>query len=455
MKKQMECATLWSAVKERLATQLDTDTYERYLAGIVPLSFDSTRNLITLGVLNDFVALWLDSNYKDIIADVLNEVIGQKVNITFEAGYEQKSEPEIKKDIKNSPVDLIEASNKMESREIQYRPDFTFDTFVIGNNNRIVHAAALAVAKKPGKAYNPLFIYGGVGLGKTHLLQAIANEVLKTRKRSKTKYLTSEEFVNLYVEAMQKKRLLSFRRHLRGLDFLIIDDVQFFEGKVGSSEEFFHTFNTLHNTHKQIILASDRNPQDIRGLEQRLVSRFEWGLSAEILMPDVETRVAILKKKQEKHTIKISDEILFLIADQIKSNIRTLESAVTKLIMNVSAFGGEMTKQRAEDLLKDRFESENAKLISIDTIQRKVAEFFDIRVSDMMSKKRPVNIAMPRMVAMYLSRELTNCSLPSIGDAFNRNHATVLHAVGSIKSKMEANTSFKHTVGQLSRKLHS
>ena len=454
----MEFSTIWSAVKERLHSKLDTDTYERYLAGLVPLTFDSTKNLITLGVLNDFVALWLDSNYKDIIVDVLNEVVGQKINIKFEAGHEIASKSAANKGIHDNPNDsdsVEKTTDKMESSETQYRPDFTFDTFVVGNNNRIVHAAALAVAKKPGKTYNPLFIYGGVGLGKTHLLQAIANEVLKTRKRSKTKYLTSEEFVNLYVEAMQKKHLPSFRRHLRGLDFLIIDDVQFFEGKVGSSEEFFHTFNTLHNTHKQVILASDRNPQEINGLEQRLVSRFEWGLSAEILMPDVETRVAILKKKQEKHAIKISDEILFLIADQIQSNIRNLESALTKLIMNVSAFGGEMTKQRAEELLKDRFEFENSKLISIDTIQRKVAEFYDIRVADMMSKKRPANIAVPRMVAMYLSRELTNYSLPSIGDAFNRNHATVLHAVGSIKSKMKSSVSFKHTVGQLSRKLHS
>ena len=451
----MDCTTIWSAAQERLITKLDSDTYQRYLAGVVPLSFDSVKGVITLGVLNDFVALWLDSNYKAIVVEVLDEILVRKIDIKFEPGHDIALESQAKRNMKKQVNNQRSVHESREVREIYYRPDFTFDTFVVGNNNRICHAAALAVTKKPGKAYNPLFIYGGVGLGKTHLLQAVANEVAKARKRLKIKYLTSEEFVNLYVEAMQKKCLPAFRRQLRSLDLLIIDDVQFFEGKVGSSEEFFHTFNTLHNTHKQIILASDRNPGDIQGLEQRLVSRFEWGLSAEILMPDLETRVAILKKKQERHTIKISDDILFLIAGLIRSNIRNLESALTKLIMNVSAFGGEMTKDRAEELLKDKFESENSKLISIEAIQRRVAEYYDIRIADMMSKKRPANIAIPRMVAMYLSRQFTDNSLPSIGDAFNRNHATVLHAVDTIENKMKSNVSFKHTIGQISRQLHS
>ena len=455
LEKIMDCTTIWSAVQERLITKLDSDTYQRYLSGIVPLSFYPEKNQIILGVLNDFVALWLDSNYKEIIVEVLEKVLSQRIDIKFEPGHDINLNPQTNENKNGEKVHIRAVNEGTKTGPLQYRPDFTFDSFVIGNNNRICHAAALAVTKKPGKTYNPLFIYGGVGLGKTHLLQAVANEVTKTRKRTKIKYLTSEEFVNLYVEAMQKKCLPAFRRQLRSLDFLIIDDVQFFEGKVGSSEEFFHTFNTLHNTHKQMILASDRNPQDIQGMEQRLVSRFEWGLSAEILMPDLETRVAILKKKQERHTIKISDEILFLIAGRIGSNIRNLEGALTKLIMNISAFGGEMTVERAESLLKDKFESESSKLISIDTIQRKVADFYDIRLADMMSKKRPANIALPRMVAMYLTRQLTDNSLPSIGDAFNRNHATVIHAVDTIENRMESNASFKHTIGKISRKLHN
>ena len=441
----MDVAAIWSQVEDRLTSKLDADTYSRYLAGVVPLSYDQENHAIKFGVLNDFVALWLDSNYKNIISEVLEEILGKRVEITFEGGHEIKIVCE-----KPTPSTLLEHESRKDS---QYRPDFTFDSFIVGNNNRICNAAAIAVTERPGKVYNPLFIYGGVGLGKTHLLQAMANEMIKTRKKAKIRYLTSEEFVNLYIEAMQKKSLPTFRRQLRGLDMLIIDDVQFFEGKVGSSEEFFHTFNTLHNTHKQIVLASDRNPQDISGLEQRLVSRFEWGLSAEILMPDLETRVAILKKKQENHKFKVTDEILFLIAERIRSHIRNLESALTKLTMNISAFGGEMTKSRAEELLRDKFEAESARLLSIEAIQRKVAEFFDIRLADMTSKKRPSNIAVPRMVAMYLSRHLTSNSLPCIGDAFNRNHATVLHAVGAIEKRMTDNESFRHTIGQISRKL--
>ena len=452
----MEYSTIWSSVRKKLLTKLDSDSFDRYLAGIVPLSFDSEKNIFTLGVLNDFVALWLDSNYKSIITEMLLEETGNLVSLAFKSGYELQENDRLEEEVLDSDENCFSSEEELDGIPVyRYRPDFTFDSFVVGNNSRICHAAAAAVAKKPGKAYNPLFIYGGVGLGKTHLLQAIANESGHERKRFKIKYLTSEEFVNLYVEAMQTKSLLKFRRKLRSLDILIIDDVQFFEGKVGSSEEFFHTFNTLHNNHKQIILASDRNPQEISGLESRLVSRFEWGLSAEILMPDLETRVAILKKKQENQRIKFSDDILFLIGNKIRSNIRNLESALTKLIMNVSAFGYEMTKERAEELLRDKFETECSKVPSIDTIQRRVAEYFDIRVSDMTSKKRPSNIAVPRMVAMYLSRQLTESSLPSIGDAFNRNHATVLHAVDSIEKRMEKNESFRHSLGLLTRKINT
>jgi len=450
----MECVTIWKAVEEKLLTKVDTDTYERYLAGVVPLSFDPVKSEIRLGVLNDFVALWLDSNYHEIISEVLFDVLDKKIKIRFEGGHIPTCASESKPINGTKKSKARSTKGREEPVEYSYRPDFTFDTFVVGNNNRICHAAALAVAENPGKAYNPLFIYGGVGLGKTHLLQAIANDLCQRRKRAKVKYLTSEEFVNLYVEAVQKKSLPEFRRKLRGSDILVIDDVQFFKGKVGSSEEFFHTFNTLHNTHKQIVLASDRNPQEI-GLEQRLVSRFEWGLSAEIMPPDLETRVAILKKKQEKQSTKISDEILFFIADRIQSNIRNLESALTKLIMNITAFGCEMTKSRAEELLRDKFENESKKLLSIENIQRRVAEFYDIRLADMTSKKRPRNIAGPRMVAMFLARKHTNNSLPAIGDAFSRNHATILHAVGTIEKRMANDETFRHTVGQLSRKLYS
>lgn len=437
---------VWEDTLEHLRDRLDADTFERYIASIVPLSFDPNKRIMKLGVLNDFVALWLESNYKLIITESLMAVLDGEVEVELESGYAAQT-PE------NKTKTLPEKDTDNREKPCRYRPDFTFDNFVVGNNNRVCVAASQGVCKNPGKGYNPLFIYGGVGLGKTHLLQAIANEVASRRKRVRIEYVSSEEFVNYYIEALCNKTLPSFRRRFRSLDLLLIDDVQFFEGKVGSCEEFFHTFNTLHNAHKQIVLASDRTPADISGLEKRLVSRFEWGLSAEILPPNLETRVAILKKKQEKQSIQFDDEILFLIASKIQSNIRNLEGALTKLVMNVSAFGYEMTKDRAVELLQDRFDTAASRVLTTEQIQRHVAEFYDIRLSDMTSKKRPRNIAFPRMVAMYLSRKLTNQSFPAIGDAFSRNHATIVHAVSTIEDRMAGDEKLAQTLALLSRQL--
>jgi chromosomal replication initiator protein len=445
-----ECESLWEKAKIELAEKLDRDSYDRYLAGIVPIKLDHESNTLHLGVLNDLLALWLDGNYKTLVAEVASELLRKAVGVRFESGYAAappRVEPE-------KPTAL----NRSRAREVTpspFRPDFTFSDYVVGNSNRIAFAASTAVAKNIGKAYNPLFLYGGVGLGKTHLLQGIANAVYERRKRAKIHFLTSEEFLNDYVEALQTRKLPAFRARYRGCDVLLIDDVHFFEGKVGLQEEFFHTFNALYNNHKQIVLASDRMPQEIPGLEKRLVSRFDWGLSAEIMMPDEETRLAILAKKQERQKVKVPDEVLRLIAERIPSNIRTLESALSMIIMHVTAFGGEMTRERAEGLLRDKFDVEMARTITITNIQRKVAEYYDIRVADMTSKKRPNHIAFPRMVAMYLSRQLTDESLPQIGEAFNRNHATIMHAVSRIETRMDQDESFSAVVGTLSRQLRS
>lgn len=448
-----ECKTIWSAAQKRLSKTLDRDSYQRFLAGVSPVAIDREHGVFSLAAPNELIALWLEANYRELVTDAIRDESGESFEVKFSGdGVPTPAASE-------TPRRQSEPSKSKPAKDAgytsPYRPDFTFDSFVVGNNNRIVHAAARAVSEAPGKAYNPLFIYGGVGLGKTHLLQAIASEVHRRRPRAKINFLTSEEFVNLYVEALQLKKLAQFRRQVRSLDLLLIDDVHFFEGKVGSSEEFFHTFNALHNAHKQIVLASDRTPQQMNGLEQRLVSRFEWGLSEQILPPEFETRVAILKKKQEAHSIKLSDDILYLIANRIPSNIRNLESALTKLIMNISAFGCDMTVDRAEELLRDKFESEAVKMVTIDAIQRRVAEHFDIRVADMMSRKRPQNIAGPRMIAMYLSRKLTNNSLPAIGDAFNRNHATIMHAVETVENRMHDDDGFRMTIGALKRRLRS
>lgn len=452
-----ECDQLWSGALGALRETLDADTFERYVAHLSPLGFDPASSTIRLGVLNDFTAFWLESNYKPIIMDALSGHWQSPVSVVFEPGHAPVAPPppvaEAVRDEERAAATGKKRSRTM-AQPFRYRPDFTFDTFVVGNSSRICAAAAHAVAKNPGKAYNPLCVYGGVGLGKTHLLQAIANDVFQRRKRAKIEYLSSEEFVNLYVEALRNKTLPSFRRHFRSLDLLLIDDVQFFEGKVSSCEEFFHTFNTLHNAHKQIVLASDRTPSEI-GLEQRMVSRFEWGLSAEIMSPDLETRMAILRKKQEKQNVHLPDDVLSLIAKHVRSNIRNLESALTKLVMNVSAFGYEMTCERAMELLQDKFDQEASQLLTIEQIQKRVAEQFDIRLADMTSKRRPRSIAEPRMLAMYLSRQLTGHSYPAIGEAFNRNHATVMHAEAAVTKRIDQDPEFASVVSTLTRQLRT
>ncbi len=476
-----QAQNLWNAALVKLRELVDADSFERYFAEIVPVTLDESRDTLILGVTSDLIAFWLSDNYGGVVEEALREVCDDSLEVVFESGHQLASltTPAVRKRVEGDKDETSTATAtavaveerprpRVRSREshddhdggdynsnFPYRGDFSFDNFVVGNCNKICFAAAQAVSEKPGRAYNPLLIFGGVALGKTHLLQAIATNVIARKKRAKVQYVTSEEFVNQYVEALQSKKLGSFRRRFRSLDLLLIDDIQFFEGKVGSQEEFFHTFNALHNSHKQIVLASDRTPQQIAGLEQRLVSRFEWGLSAEMLPPDFETRLAILRNKQEKQQIKLSDEVMTLIANRIHSNIRNLESALTRLVMNISAFSDNMTVERAEMLLKDKFEQERKPTINIELIQRQVADHFDISRSDMMSKKRPRKIALPRMVAMYLSRKLTSDSLPAIGDAFNRNHATVIHAVDKVEQLMSADDSLRNSVSILKRDLES
>ncbi|NQZ69338.1 MAG: chromosomal replication initiator protein DnaA [Lentisphaeria bacterium] len=447
-----ECARFWYDVKNQLAQKVDEDSWDSYLSGIVPVSINEETCELVLGVLNDFVALWLDSNYKSLIEDEISTVKSKAYAITFVGGYKPEIEATEKPVVRTHNTYVPQTTKIRVEQNLRIRPDFTFDNFVIGNNNKLCVAAAKSVTQHLGTSYNPFFVYGGVGLGKTHLLQAIANDVLKHHPHAIIEYHTSEEFVNLYVEAVQNNSLVAFRKRFRNADLLLIDDVQFFSGKVGSSEEFFHTFNTLHNAHRQIVLASDRTPHDI-GLEDRLVSRFDWGLSAEILAPELETRVAILKKKQETQTVKLSDEVLFLVASRIESNMRTLESALTILTMNVSALGSEMTVELAEELLKNKFENEAARMLTVDHIQKHVADHFDIKLADIISKKRPQNIAHARMVGMYLSRQLTDLSYPVIGEAFNRNHATIVHAVDTIRKKMAKDETFRSKIAMLTKYL--
>ena len=337
-----------------------------------------------------------------------------------------------------------------------FNPKNTFSTFVVGDNNSFAHAAALAVAQSPGRSYNPLFLYGGVGLGKTHLLHAIAHYALEENPRLKVAYLSSEKFTNKYIDAIQNNELAKIRRTYRKTDILLIDDIQFLAGKERIQEEFFHTFNALHEGHKQIVMTCDRPANEIKDLEKRLVSRFEWGLVTDMQPPNYETRLAILRKKAASIDVQVPEDVVALLAKRIRSNIRRLEGALIRVSSYQSLIGKPMSPSAVEGLLKDLFHEEGRTIISIDQIQKRVAEHYDIRLADMTSRRRPENIAFPRQVAMYLSRELTGKSLNSIGEAFGgRDHGTVLHACRLVRDRMEVDTDVRQAVrylqGQISR----
>ncbi len=449
-------AQIWQDVCSQLRTLLNEDTYNRWIAGIVPL--DITKDGCRLGVSNEMFSDWLSMNYRGLISKTLEDVAGFQAEVRFESGHEAivpapaESAPSSSGEKKGRGAIARLFSHDAKQFE-GFNRRFTFDTFVVGDNNRFAHAAASAVARSPGKAYNPLFIHSPTGLGKTHILQAIAQDILGRRKRARIEYLSSEEFLNSYINALSANTIARFRKHYRSLDVLLIDDVHFFAGKDSSQEEFFHTFNALYNAHKQIILASDRPPHEIGGLEKRLVSRFEWGLTTDIQPPDLETRIAILKRKQQDHEEKLSDELLFYIASRVKSNIRRLEGALVRLVSYASVTGSPVNKELTDQLLRPVFDEESASLVTVEQIQRTVAEHYDIRLADMTSKRRPQNIAFPRQVAMYLCRRLTNFSSPTIGERFNRNHATILHAETLVTRKISDSPDLRHEVSLLERKI--
>jgi len=324
----------------------------------------------------------------------------------------------------------------------------------VGNNNTFAHAAAIAVAQHPGKSYNPLFLYGGVGLGKTHLLHAIGQHVVANKKGARVTYLSTEKFTNEFIDGIQNNQLVRFRRRYRQTDVFLIDDIQFLAGKERIQEEFFHTFNTLHESRKQIVLTCDRPASEIQNLEQRLVSRFEWGLVTDLQPPDVETRLAILRKKEKVMGVELPEDIINFLAQRIRTNIRRLEGALIRVTSFASLTGKKLSIEVVEGLLREILHEEGRFTISIDVIQKKVAEHYDIRLADMTSKRRPENIAFPRQVAMYLSRQMTESSLNTIGEAFGgRDHGTVLHACRLVKDRMQIDANVRQVVSYLEKQL--
>ena len=447
---------VWGAAQAQLKGMLSADVFNLWFAPLRAAEVDN--NTIVLEVADDFCEVWLKDNYMGLLQDVLAMASGRRLNVKFKVSnapqppaHARALTPATK--TKSQPEPAATDKHGTNS-DIAFNPKNTFDSFVVGNNNNFAYAAAQAVAQSPGKAYNPLYLYSGVGLGKTHLLHAIGQHVTANKKGAKVAYVSSEKFTNEYIDALQNNQLAKFRKKYRQTDVLLIDDIQFLSGKERIQEEFFHTFNALHEAHKQIVLTCDRPASEIQGLEQRLVSRFEWGLVTDLQPPDVEMRLAILKKKAESLNIKLADDILQFLAHRIRSNIRRLEGALIRVGSFASLTGQKISPEVVEGLLREVLHEEGRFTINMEVIQKKVAEHFDIRLADMTSKRRPENIAFPRQIAMYLSRQLTESSLSSIGEAFGgRDHGTVLHACRLVKDRMEVDANVRQVVSYLEKQL--
>ena len=446
---------IWGSAQQLLRSMLNADIYNLWFAPIKAGGLES--DVLTLEVANDFCEVWLKENYLGLIRDVLAHASGQPLKVKFHICANQaQTKTAVSADgYKSHAKDDFDIQERSASgRDLPFNPKNTFDTFVVGNNNTFAHAAALAVSQAPGKSYNPLFLYGGVGLGKTHLLHAIGQHVAGQKKSARVTYVSSEKFTNEFIDAIQNSQLVRFRKKYRQTDVFLIDDIQFLAGKERIQEEFFHTFNTLHEAHKQIVLTCDRPASEIQGLEQRLVSRFEWGLVTDMQPPDVETRLAILRKKEKMMGVELPEEILNFLAQRIRTNVRRLEGALVRVASYASLTGKKLNVEVIENLLREVLHEEGRFAISIEAIQKKVAEHFDIRLADMASKRRPENIAFPRQVAMYLARQMTESSLNTIGEAFGgRDHGTVLHACRLVKDRMQVDAHVRQAVHYLEKQL--
>ena len=435
---------LWSEVSSRLRGALNETTYRTWFDHVEGLELRDDE--FVLAVPNDFTRDWIEGHFIGLISAAVGDATGRERRIQLAVKEPEGGE-------RSDPVET-------HSREAvgvgqNMNPKYTFDSFVIGSSNRFAHAAALAVAEAPAQAYNPLFIYGGTGLGKTHLLQAVAQYVSEHQGELSVRYVTSETFMNDFINALRDKRIEGFKQRYRAYDLLLIDDIQFFEHKERIQEEFFHTFNTIYEAGGQIAISSDRPPRDISTLEERLRSRFEWGLITDIQPPDLETRIAILRKKVKTDHIHIPDpKVLEFVAGRISSNIRELEGALTRVVAFSSLTGRPMTEDLAQDVLKDVFPQGEVQQVTIERIQELVSDRFGLSLDELCSDKRSQNIVYPRQVAMYLSRELTDSSLPKIGKQFGgRDHTTVIHATSKISRMIREDRDVYNLVQELTKRI--
>ena len=456
--------SLWETVKCDFKSLFPEDVFQMWFEPLVCL--ETAEDSMTLGVPNDFAAIWIHDNYLDLITQRLRLTAGRMVTVTLKteaksrngsahapSDHHRSAEPAAPRG-RAAPARRTTRYDERGPATGTLNPRNTFETFVVGANNQMAHAASLAVAQAPAQAYNPLFLYGDTGLGKTHLMHAIGHAILRANPDARVAYLSTEKFTNEFIQALQENSLTKFRQRYRHVDVLLIDDIQFLAGKERIQEEFFHTFNDLFEAGKQIILSSDRRASEIQKLEARLVSRFEWGLPADIQAPDLETRQAILRTKAATLKCNLSDAVLNFIAQNITKNIRRLEGALIKVASYTALTSKPMDVATAERLLHDVLMEQAQTILTIETIQKRVADHFQIRHSDMTSKRRPNNIAIPRQIAMYLSRTLTKHSLQEIGDAFGgRDHGTVIHACKAVDNMCEQDASTRSSVDFLKTQL--
>lgn len=441
----------WHIAQNHIRSTLGSETFNLWFAPLRART--QNQSSLVLEVADNFSEGWLKDNYVGVLREAVAQASGQQLEIQFEVSPVQDQ-----KRPQTTQPPLVEerkpAAHRSEAAPSHFNPANNFESFVVGNNNNFAHAAALAVAQSPGKAYNPLFLYGGVGLGKTHLLQAIGHRVLTEKKGARVAYLSSERFTNEYIDAIQNNQIGRFRAKYRQTDVLLIDDIQFLAGKERIQEEFFHTFNTLHEGRRQIVLTCDRPAGEIQNLQQRLVSRFEWGLVTDLQPPDVEMRLAILRKKAQILGLQLPDDIITFLASRIRTNVRRLEGALIRVASYATLTGARINVETVEGLLREILHEEGRQTISTDLIQKKIAEHFDLRLADMTGKRRPENIAFPRQIAMFLSRQLTELSLSAIGEAFGgRDHGTVLHACRAVKDRMETDSQVRQIVQRLELQL--
>lgn len=443
--------TIWSAVSEHLKSLLSPDAYTRWFTGAVCEEMSQTEMVV--GVLSDIHQVWIEANFmpelQSAVAMVLDDSVVARVQVI---GAEEISEQGATSSASAEGRTSQQGGESLDRKlkNVGLNPQFNFKRFVVGQNSEFAHAACTAVASGAVSIYNPLFIHGGSGLGKTHLMQAVGQRILTENPEAKVLYLTSEKFTNQFIDAVKKGDLERFRKKYRKADVLLIDDIQFLAGKERSQEEFFHTFNTLLDLQSQIVLTSDRPACEIKKFEPRLISRFESGLTVELQPPSMETRVAILRRKMEDWDVKLPSDVIDFLAERIRSNVRRLEGALVRLATYASLGGSVITVERAETILRDILREEGSKQVTIDAIQKAVSEHFDVSLSDMSSRRRPANVAFARQVAMYLSRKLTQSSLMEIGDAFGgRDHGTVIHAVKKVEQRVGAESIVRDTVDLL------